>query len=52
MEPSGRWYSTGTPSTRYLWMTWLLATSDGESGRVSLRNASSRASAGTCGLSR
>src|SRR5579875_571523 len=38
-EPSGRWYSTGTPSTRNLWTRWLLAISDGRSGRVSLRNA-------------
>ena len=45
IEPSGRRYSTVTPSTSIRWTARLRSTSDGASARVSLRKASSSASA-------
>jgi len=50
--PSGRGYSTGTPSTSNRCMAWLAPTREGVSGRETLRNTSSRALAGTRGFRR
>ena len=52
MEPSGRRYSTGTPSTSMRWKARLRVSSVGPSGRLSLRKASSSASAGSVGFNR
>ena len=51
MEPSARRYSTVTPSTSIRCTARLRSSSDGASVRVSLRKASSSASAGRSGLS-
>lgn len=52
MLPSFVRYSTVTPSTSSRWTARLRASTVGPSGRISFRNASSRASAGSSGLSR
>lgn len=52
IEPSGRRYSTVTPSTSIRWSARLRSMSVGPATRVSLRNASSTAAAGSAGLRR
>ena len=52
IAPASVRYSTVTPSTSIRWNARLRGSSVAPSGRVSLRKASSKASAGSSGLSR